>query len=369
MYKANKPVSMKQIKANPLQRVLSPAINKAFLLDKAVVRFVANDIARIVWPSAKEVDKERLYDIVFAMLKSVSEESLSALTGLEPRKIEDMAQDKFSRMLNAQKKDFDSPFPAQKMLARSRYYEEIYQQREFIQNWRWEFKDLDEDAGSFIKCREKYKMYARDYALVKGKGKECIICHHCCVVGLGNICTFCAEFDTKLIIFIKLCTSFQTMGSYYIFNWYLSEPTWDYLVENIESIVKALRHPIGYSLIEKYANQCYLIKVTTEEEPEEEPKKELDKLNDMVEMLIAIEKSQEDQKKKEKEDKFKKLFNQYMKEEREKKREKKSQQAYQVQPIAPSSAAKKIEDASNLKSLTSVIGPAKSLDDLGDKTL
>lgn len=362
MFKGNKPVTYKSIRPNVFQRVLTPVSNKIFSLDKTIVRSVSEDVLRVVWPNAKDADKERIFDVVFAILKGVDEEVLSALTTLEPYKVEDMATTKYKKYQELKKIDFDSPFPAKRMLARSLYYEEAFKQRSFIQNWRWEHKDLDEDAETFIKCREKYKLYAKDYREAKGRGKECFICHHTCVTRLTNICSYCTEFDTKMHLFIKLSCAFQTMGSYFLFNWYLSETTWDYLLKNFVTIIRVFGQPIGFSLIEKYSNYIYLMRLVNDEEAEAKETqkiKEEEVKDEMFELVLALE----DQEKKKKKKEVKELLKEFRKEKRLQKK------LYAVQTVSAKEATPKIEEASQMKSILSNNSAFKPLDQFGDKSI
>ena len=374
MFKANKPIKAKKINVNPYPRVLAPVSNSWFSLNLDTVKLVAKKIRKTIFPECKKVWKERFMNIVYALLKSVRAEVFEIQMVKKPEEMDAILFTKFELMKKINKEDFDSPFIKKQMNARHHYYEQMFGLRSFIQNYNWCYKDMDEDAKTFMKLREKYKLYFKDYRMIKGQGNECINCHHPCCFGKTNICCYCCEFD-KLEMYIKIANCLKTMGSYFLFYFYLSETDIAFLNDNWNILSQVFSRPLNCSAVELYVNQEYLFKVCLDSKIEkfEEEKKKAEEADEMYNLILAMNEEQEKEDKKNKEEEIDKVFKIYLEKEREKKNKRKKKEKKQKLVVRPTISdqeklEKDLEAAALMKSMMEK-QKEKDLANIGDKSL
>ena len=292
------------------------------------VKLVADDILKVVWPDANEEEKITFNSLLLAVFKSIRSDVFKFLVEQTPGNCDDRARLDYSAYIKIEEDvGCDSPLPVKRINHRYKYYELQYDRRVFIQNYIWDYKDLDEDVAVFIKNREKYKMYKKDFDLIKQKGIECTICHQLCVTSVNHACTFCSEYD-RLLFFIKICKFFKVLGSMYLFYWFLSDETFDYICKHADKFSKVFQKSFSFPIMEKYAvyeNIQDIFFHTEDDEPKKNQQMELEEVNDKddkaITLMDAVSKKYEEEKKMKKEkekERIKKLIELRRKRERTK---------------------------------------------------
>lgn len=237
-------------------RVLVPEDSRVrdfFPINQAKARMVADDILKVVWEDVKEEERFHFGSLLFGLLKSVRGEVMKFLVENEPRDCEIRLEKDYSAMGKIKPDEFfESPIPRQRILHKFKFFEQVYDKRVFIQNYRWDFKDLDCCIASFIRDREKYKMYVTDYDKFKKDGQECISCYHRCVSNVNGICLFCQDYE-KLLFFINICQFFKVLGSMYLFFWFVDYSSIDYIFNHPDRFAPIFKKKtFDFSTIEKY---------------------------------------------------------------------------------------------------------------------
>ena len=381
MFSYNKPVKAKAIDSLyvPYRPYYDSKINTIgwsnnayFSFDLDIVRLVAKKVQLNIWRDAKGEDKERLYDIVFAALRCIPSETVLFYATKEPREVDDRILGAYSKLQELTSTKPDSPILNKRIEQLNSYYEKQYEYRNFIQNKYWEFKDLNEDAGLFMKLREKYKMYSKDFSKF-GKsynGKECLNCKYPCVRPCFNICTYCQDFD-RLEMFIKVSKCLRVMGSYYQFYWYLSMTTIDYMIKNWNRLSEVFSTPLQASPLDMYLNEMDLRKIQAQEE-EEKFKEKLEKQkeeDEMYKLICQLYNDQETRDKRYEELEREKLRTKLAKKKAEEEKKKWIKAMYKNHLDAKKKNQKKLDEAALLKDLTEDPMFHKSLEEMGDKEL
>ena len=358
MFAARTPTSAKKIANCYVPQPKSPitwSTNAYFDFNLDIVRLVAKKVCYYLWREATEAQQERLYDIVFASLRCIPSEVILFYNSKTPREVDEAMVSNWGAMDALKSVKRDSPLLNKRMEQLNSYYEQMFIHRAYIQNKYWEYKGLNEDAALFIKLHEKYKMYNRDYSKFEKSynGKECMSCKHPCVRPTFNLCTYCQEFD-RLEMFIKVCKCFRIMGSFYLFYWYLSTTTIDYMIKNWELLSTIFSRGLEASPLDFYLNESSLLDLKNEQkekEMEEEIEKDKDK-DEMYQLICELYGEQEKRDQKVKEEQKKYYMAKLKKKRAEEQKKKWIKDLYQKHLSEQKKNSKKIEEAALLKSLT-----------------
>ena len=377
MFKANKGIKEKAIPVHVVEEPpMGSKVNVWFPLDMKTVKLVRDKICQAIWVEAKESDKERMLDIIFAVLRSIDPNTMHILRHKTPREIEDKVEECVEKMHQVIKGDMDCPIPKKQMEIKSRYYEEMFQYRSFIQNYEWDYGDMGEDAGLFIKLREKYKLFNKDYAFTNDKriGNPCVVCNNACVFAPRTMCSFCMDYD-RIEMYIKICKCFHVMGSYFLFYWYLSEVTLRYMVENWNNLSIIFTRKLYCSPIELYNNHEQLKELLKKNDPfGSDSEGDIPPTEDkMYKLIVDFNEEQEKEKKEEKEARaklYKKKLDEYKKEKAKKEREKAIQKALYAKEMKEREKKKKeLIKMMEMKKMTEDPLFQKAVEDMGDKEL
>lgn len=377
MYKGTKGIKEKAIPVQaPEEPPIGSAVNIWFPLDMKTVKLVRDKICQAIWTEAKESDKERMLDIIFAILRSIDPTTMHILRYKTPREIEDLVEEYVDKMKGVKRDNMDCPIPKKQMEIKTRYYEEMFKYRSFIQNYQWDYGDMDEDAGLFIKLREKYKLYNKDYAFTNDKriGNPCSVCNHTCVFAPRTMCSYCIDFD-RIEMFIKISKCFHVMGSYFLFYWYLSEVSVRYLFENWNTLSIIFSRTLNCSPIELYINHEQLKELLQKNDPfNGDSESEIPPTEDkMYKLIVDFNNEQEREKKEEKEARaklYKKKLDEYKKEKAKKEREKSLQKALYAKEMKEREKKKKdLIKLMEMKKMTEDPLFKKSIEEMGDKEL
>lgn len=375
MFSGTKAIKMSKIPIHVYDPPTFSSFNNWVVLSTEVVRSVTNRLLRYYWPQASDGDRERFFDIIFALIRSVGSDTLTSLSKKEPEEIKSLCDKNFDEMLKMEKRDFDNPIVPKRVEIKNKYYERMFELRSLIQNFNWNYHGLAEDAYMFMKSREKIKMYHKDYTEAKKNPSTCVVCHQVCVQSPLKFCSFCYNYD-RLEHFIKISTSLHCMGSYFLFYWYLSEPTIRYIEDNWKTLEVVFSKQCKSSPVEMYLNEIELNAKFVEARNDMnlcDNKEEDDAMYDLIKRLDEDQNKDNKEKEKEEDDYRKKLD--FLKRYREKQRIKKQQAALEKSRI---DAARKLENkrftaklvqAVYLKELTEDPMFKKAIEDSGEKKL
>lgn len=330
MFKGNQNVKIKRInmalgqsnKPKPSNPRLDLQKEAIFVFNPAIIEKVSINLKKNFWPYATEVESLHLFNLVYAMLKSIRRDALVLYTK-EPMIIDRHLKSCFAALRTLEKpKDFNSQLIHAKVNARFAYYEQEYDYRSMIQNYDWDYQYkkeierpdktiktelhwLSDDVMLFIKLREKYKLYHEDFKLFKNiaKAPECEVCHIPCATFRPSIkryfCSFCYQYD-KLEFYLKLCSFFHLMGSYFMFYFYLPESTFMYIFNNKAKIFEVLSKEVSASPLELYLNRKELEELKTVEDVVKQEMKKMEEGDMMMKMIQEIADKSEEEAKKEK---------------------------------------------------------------------
>lgn len=410
MFKGNQNVKIKRInmaleqssKPNPSNPHLNLKNEAIFVFNPAIIEKVATNIQRNFWPSATEIECLHFFNLVYAMLKSIRRDALVLYTK-EPMIIDHHLKSCFAALRVLEKpKDFNSQLIHAKVNARFAYYEQEYDYRSMIQNYDWDYQYkreiekpdktiktelhwLSDDVMLFIKLREKYRLYHEDFKLFKNiaKAPECEVCHIPCATFRPSIkryfCSFCYQYD-KLEFYLKLCSFFRLMGSYFMFYFYLPESTFMYIFKNKAKFFEILGKETSTSPLELYLNRKELDKLKTVEDVVKEEIEKMEEGDMMMKMIQEIADKSEEEAKKEKKknlDALMKEVNKMKRDIRDKKKKKNQKEEKESDEdlgvdieikSQPSKEEKSEEQAAYLKGLSAYFDP-NNQDSLGDKSL
>lgn len=346
--------------------------NVYFSFDLDIVKLVAKKVQYYLWTDAKGEDETRLYDIVFAALRCIPAETVLFYATKEPREVDDRILGAYSKMQELKDKKPDSPILNKRIEQLADYYEKMYEYRNFIQNKEWEFKDLEEDAGLFIKLHEKYKMYKKDFSKFEKSynGKECFSCRYPCVRPCFNLCSYCQEFD-RLEMFIKICKCFRIMGSFYQFYWYLSATSIDYMIKNWKRLNEIFSKSLNASPLDFYLNEFQLRTIQKEQEIEKR-EQEMEKAREedkMYQLICQIYGAQEKKNQEREKEEMEKLKTQLAKKKAAEEKKKWIREMHKNYIVAKKKNQKKLDEAMLLKDLTEDPMFQKKMEEMGDKEL
>ena len=172
-------------------------------------------------------------------------------------------------------------------------------------------------------------------------------------------------------MFIKICKCFRIMGSFYLFYWYLSATTIDYMIKNWELLSTIFSRGLEASPLDFYLNEASLLDLKKEQrdqEIEEEIEKDKEK-DEMYQLICELYGEQEKKEKKMKEEQKKYYMAKLEKKKAMEQKKKWIKELYANHLKEQKKNSKKIEEATLLKSLTEDPHFQKSLEEMGDKEL
>lgn len=244
-----------KIKPATLPRPESKTIevkNKKFFVRVPILRRVGEMIIQETCPDMDPVSKEYFQIVLLSLFRSIREDTLTPLTTwpLEDIVLKVCSYSKKLKEIYPGKKSYISDI---NILKEFQFFEDLFFYRNLVQNYKWDYDDLDEDVALFIKRREKVKCYNKDYKT--STGFPCACCGMNCNTKLGSFCTYCSEFD-YINIFKKFCCFTKLLGSYFLFNWYLPEVARDYILEHWDVYLGMFKKEISFNIIFKYRVLC-----------------------------------------------------------------------------------------------------------------
>lgn len=239
-------------------------------LDKKIVIMVMDEIVKDLKLELPELARHHFNELLTAMFHSVRLDTLHKISVTPELEMKKVLTDAYSSIIQIPKKDIDSEIPVTKVVARFKYFEKVFEKRNLIQNYEWNYRRLDEDVFAFIKEYEKSKMNFTDYCKTRWNGgNQCEGCH-CPFVPAGPYycCTYCSDY-WKINTYIKICSFFHMMGNMYLFHHYVPESTLDFFLAHKE-YSDIFNKEVSFSPVKKY---CIFDAIISNWETEEQNKK------------------------------------------------------------------------------------------------
>ena len=240
-------------------------------LDNKIVIMVMEEIVKDLKLELSELARHHFNELLIAMFHSVRLDSIHKISVTPEDEMKKVLNDAYSSVIQIPKKDIDSEIPVTKVVARFKYFEKVFEKRNLIQNYDWNYRRLNEDAFVFIKEYEKSKMNFTDYCKTRWNGgNQCEGCH-CPFVPAGPYfcCTYCSDY-WKIDAYIKFCNFFRMMGNMYLFHHYIPESTLKFFLTHKEYNA-IFNQQVSFSPVKKY---CIFDAIISNWETEEKAKKQ-----------------------------------------------------------------------------------------------
>lgn len=237
--------------------------NEILDMDPIILTMVAKEVLKKMKIVLTPEEEKNFIQVFTAVFKSVRQSTLQAIICGNDWDIDKKIKKLHGDMLKVDSKDLKSEDPNKRIIAQFKYYEKKMEKRTMIQNYYWNFKNLNEDVKTFIRHNERAKLNLTDFANTKWKGEKCSKCGNPCCREKKSFCSYCS-FADRIKIFGDICNFFHMLGDLYTFYFYLPLKTLEFYNEN-ENFRKIFESEISFSPIKLYATFWHVIKENKKE--------------------------------------------------------------------------------------------------------